>query len=171
MNNYRPISLLMTSSKILETIKFKRLVQNLEPNNILTTAQFGFRKDVHIDDAVFSLLNNIITLFDQWKHVGGIFCDLTKTFDCVNHNILLKKLHYCGIRGTCFSWFKSYMENRKQIVCLSSNIFDQEMSSNWEVVANGVPQSSVLRPLLFILTYLLTPWSRVLLEKLVSFRS
>jgi hypothetical protein len=135
MNNYRPISLLMTSSKILETIMFKRLVQHLESNNILTTAQFGFQKHVQIDDAVFFLLNNIITLPDQQKSVGGIFCDLTKAFDCVNHNILLKKLHYYGIRCTCFSWFKSYLENLKQKVCLSSNIFDQETSSNWEAVA------------------------------------
>jgi hypothetical protein len=73
MNNYRPISLLPTSSKILETLMFKRLVLHLESNNMLTTAQFGFRKDVHIDDAVFSLLNNIITLLDQQKHMGGDF--------------------------------------------------------------------------------------------------
>jgi hypothetical protein len=103
MNNYKPMSLLTTSSKVLKTIMFKRLVQHLESNNILTTAQFGFWKDVHIDDAVFSLSNNIITLLDQRKHVGGIFCDLTKAFDCVNHNILLNKLHYYGIRSTCFS--------------------------------------------------------------------
>jgi hypothetical protein len=141
----------MISSKVLETIMFKKLVQHLESNNILTTAQFGFRKDVHIDDAVFSLLNNIITLLDQQKHVGGIFCDLTNAFDCVNHNIFLNKLHYYGIRGTCFSWFKSYLENRKQRVCLSPNIYDQETSSNWEVVANGVPRGSILVPLLFII--------------------
>jgi hypothetical protein len=74
-------------------------------------------------------------------------------FDCVNHNILLNKLHYYGIRGTCFSWFKSYLENRKQRACLLPNIFDQGTSFNWELVANGVPQGSILGPLLFI-TYL-----------------
>ena len=73
MNNYRPMSLLTSISKILETIMFKRFVQHFESNNILTSTQFGFRKDVHIDDAVFSLLNNIITLLDQQKCVGGIF--------------------------------------------------------------------------------------------------
>jgi hypothetical protein len=81
MNNYRPISLLTATSKILETTMYKRLVQHFESNNILTTAQFGFRKEVHIDDAVFSLLNRIITSLDKQKHVGGIFCDLTKAFD------------------------------------------------------------------------------------------
>jgi hypothetical protein len=130
---------------------FKRLVQHLESNNISITAQFGFWKDVHIDDSFFSLLNNIITLLDQRKHVGGIFCDLTKVYDCVNRNILLNKLHYYGIRSTCFSWFKSYLENRKQSFCLSPNTFDQETSSNWEVVANGVPQGSIVGPLLFII--------------------
>jgi hypothetical protein len=95
-------------------------------------------------------LNNIITLLDQ-KSWGGIFCDLTKAFDCVNHNILLNKLQYYGIRGTCFSWFKSYLENRKQRVCLLPNIFDQETSSNWEFVANVVPQGSILGPLRFII--------------------
>jgi hypothetical protein len=96
---------------------FKRLVQHFESNNILTCAQFGFRKDVHIDDAVFSVLNNIITLLDQRKHVGGIFCDLTKAFDFVNHKIRLNKLHYYGIKGACFSWFKSYrkIENKVSV--------------------------------------------------------
>jgi hypothetical protein len=114
MNNYRPISLLTSFSKILEIIMFKRLVQHLESNNILTSAQFGFRKGVHIEDAIFSLLNYIITLLDQRKYVGGIFCDLTKAFDCVNHNILLNKLYYYGISDTCFSCLNPILktENR-----------------------------------------------------------
>ena len=89
MDNYRPISLLMTCSKILERVMLNRLVQHLEVNKILSAAQFGFWKDFHIDDAVFFLLNNIITQLDQRMQVGGIFCDLTKAFDCINHGILL----------------------------------------------------------------------------------
>jgi len=65
------------------------LDQHLEVNKILSAAQFGFWKDFHIDDAVFFLLNNIITQLDQRMQVGGIFCDLTKAFDCINHGILL----------------------------------------------------------------------------------
>ena len=86
-------------SKILEIIMFKRLEQHLESNNILTTEQSGFRKGVHIENAVFSLTNNIITSLNQQQQVR-YFCDLTKAFDCVNHTI-----HYYGIRGKFHRWF------------------------------------------------------------------
>ena len=114
MKNYRPISLLMTISKILEIIMYKRLTQYFESNKFLTSAQFGFRKGFRIDDAVFSFLNRTIMLLDKRKHVGGIFCDLTRHFDCVNHNILVQKLQYYGITGSSLSWFKSYLENKAE---------------------------------------------------------
>ena len=81
-------------SKILEIIMFKRLEQHLGSNNILTTEHFGFRKGVHTENAIFSLTDNIINSLNQRQQVGGIFCDLTKAFDCVDHTILLNKLHY-----------------------------------------------------------------------------
>ena len=76
---------------------FKRFEQHLESNNMLTTEQFGFRKGVHIENAVSSLTNNIISSLNRRQQVGGIFCDLTKASDCVNHTILLNKLHYYGV--------------------------------------------------------------------------
>jgi hypothetical protein len=97
MNNTKPCG-------ILEIIMFKRL-EHLESNNILTTDQFGFRKGVHIENAAFSLTNNIITSLNQCQQVGGTFCDLTKAFDCVKQTILSNKLHYYGIRGKCRRWF------------------------------------------------------------------
>jgi hypothetical protein len=90
--NYRPISLLITISKILETVAFNRLSLHLQVNNILLPEQFVFRKGISIEKAVFTLTYNILNAINQQKQTGGIFCDLTKVFNCINHKILLSKL-------------------------------------------------------------------------------
>ena len=76
--------------------------------------QFGFRKESNIEKAVFALTDYILTSLNWRQQIGGIFCDLSKAFDCVNHEILLAKLHHFGIRGVVLNWFKTYISNRKQ---------------------------------------------------------
>jgi hypothetical protein len=92
-----------------------RLYQYAQTNNILAPEQFGFRKGSHIEKAIFSVKENILTSLNQREQVGGIFCDLTKAFDCVNHEILLAKLHYYGIRGVSANWFKT--GNKRSNLC------------------------------------------------------
>jgi hypothetical protein len=90
-----PFHFLPSFSKIIEKINYKRLVCYLTENNILANEQFGFKEKSTTDMATHALLNNIQLSLDKKKLVGGIFCDLQKAFDCVNHNILLEKMKYC----------------------------------------------------------------------------
>jgi hypothetical protein len=95
--NYRPISLLTSFSKILETLVFNRLNQYLKVNRIVVPEQFGYRKGISIEKDIFTLIDSILISLDHRIQTGDFFCDLTKTFDCVNHEILLRKLSYYGI--------------------------------------------------------------------------
>jgi hypothetical protein len=79
----------------------------MQTNNILVPGQFGFRKDMSTEDAAFKLTDNVLKSINQKMHVGGIFRDLVKAFDCVNREILLTKLHFYGIQGTTAKWFSS----------------------------------------------------------------
>ena len=145
MDNYRPISLLSTFSKILEKLVAARLLTFLKANNILSKWQFGFRSGHSTVHPMIHFLNKITEALNKKQHTIAIFCDLKKAFDTCNHSILLQKLKKYGISGTELKWFESYLTKRKQFV----NVKNQ--SSPLLDIALGVPQGSILGPLLFIL--------------------
>ena len=145
MNNYRPISVLSHMNKILETIISKQMKNFLNKNNILYKYQYGFRENHSTDHALIEMIDNIKLSVDDKKLAGGIFVDLTKAFDTVNHNILLEKLKIMGFRGIPYKLLESYLTNRLQYVQLGNS------KSRLLPIKCGVPQGSVLGPLLFIL--------------------
>ena len=118
-SNYRPISLLSIFSKIFEKVMYQRLYKFLDTYELLFNMQFGFRSGHSTDHALVSLTESIKLSLDKNRVGCGIFIDLQKAFDTVNHDILLKKLEHYGIRGTALSWFKSYLSDRKQFVSVN----------------------------------------------------
>ena len=144
-SNYRPISLLPFFSKILERLMYNRLYNFLTEHNILSMNQFGFRKNYSTFLALMDLVDSISKNIDEGNYSIGIFLDLSKAFDTINHTILLDKLCRYGIRGVTLNWFKYYLNDRKQFVS-----YNNTTSASMKVTC-GVPQGSILGPLLFIL--------------------
>ena len=145
VNNYRPISLLSIFDKIIEKAMHKRLYSFLEQHNILFQNQFGFRKNNSTTFALLEITERIKETIDNQKYGCGIFIDLRKAFDTVNHQILLSKLEHYGVRNTSFNWFNSYLSNRQQYVFVNGE------TSQLRNINCGVPQGSVLGPLLFLI--------------------
>ena len=142
----RPISLLSVFDKFIEKVMLNRIIKFLNKNNILYKYQFGFRKNHATTHALTEVIDYIYKSLDEGNYVFGIYIDLKKAFDTVQHQILLKKLQYYGIRGIALDWFNSYLSNRKQFV-LTNGI----LSDILELSGYGVPQGSVLGPILFLL--------------------
>ena len=143
--NYRPISVLTCFSKLLEKLMYKRLTNHIEKHNILTQRQYGFRENRSTELAIIELVDRITKAIDKGEYTIGIFLDLSKAFDTIDHKILIQKLDHNGIRGITQLWFQDYLRNRKQIVKFN------QIKSKEMVMKSGVPQGSILGPILFLL--------------------
>lgn len=144
-SSYRPISLVPVVGKIMEAVMKKQLVNYFESNDLFFSSQHGFRAARSTVTAVTELVSKIISAFENKEHVQLSLCDLSKAFDCIDHTILLKKLKKYGVDGVVYLTIKDYLTNRHQVVSVKGAI-SQEVH-----VERGVPQGSVLGPLLFII--------------------
>ena len=146
LSNYRSISVLSCFSKILERIMYNHLYQYLTENKILYPKQFGFQTGHSTEHVIVQLVDQILESFEYNKYTLDVFIDLSKAFDTVDHSILLKKLELYGVTDQNHSWFKSYLSNRKQFIQINN-----EENTEVETITCGVPQGSILGPLLFLL--------------------
>ena len=142
---YRPISLISIFNKFLEKLMYNRLLNFLEKHQVLFSGQFGFSASHSTSHAILFITDKIQKAIENKHYSCGIFLDLSKAFDTVNHNILLKKLENYGIRGVANEWFSFNLQNRRQYVTIANTNSEQRM------ITCGVPQGSVLGPLLFLL--------------------
>jgi hypothetical protein len=153
VENYRPISILNVISKIFERVVLNRLLKHLEEINFICDEQHGFQKGKSTKTAIVSLVERLIDIIDSGDKAAAIFIDLSKAFDCVNHRTLLEILQTVGVRGVELKWFESYLIGRNQCVeltRLNGKNMEKIKSQKIEVEA-GVPQGSILGPLLFLL--------------------
>ena len=145
VSNYRPISLLPTFSKIFEKAIHCRVTTFLEKNNSLYNHQFGFRKQHSCEHALLAAQNTILHALDKKQIAMLLLIDFSKAFDMVDHQILLDKLSHYGIRGIALKLFESYLDGRQQSVTINN------VKSENKVLVHGIPQGSILGPLLFII--------------------
>ena len=145
IGNYRPISLLSNISKIIEKLIQSRVYSFLTKNNLLFKNQYGFRNQHNTNHALIQITEKIRHAIDNNQLACGVFVDLQKAFDTVEHSILLDKLYHYGLRGVSNDWFKSFLTNRQQHVTVLGK------KSHKRTIIHGVPQGSVLGPLLFLI--------------------
>ena len=145
LNNYRPISVLPIFTKILERCMYNRVIAFLEKFKVLYSKQFGFRRGHSTSSAILELIHKITQAIERKEFTLTVFIDLSKAFDIIDHSILFYKLHFYGIRGVALNWFKSYLNNRHQYTVIN------DVESQHNTVRCGVPQGSILGPLLFLI--------------------
>ena len=155
-DNYRPIALLSSISKILEKIVSLKLVNHLDYNKLLSPKQFGFQRNKNTEQNLLNVVNFISNAINQGKIFIGNFLDLKKAFDVCNHEILFKKLKSKGVRGKTLDWFKSYLQARRQIVDVNGH------KSTEETIDMSVIQGSILGPTLFLIYIDDLPYSSLL---------
>lgn len=152
-SNYRPIALLPTFSKIVERVVLQRLMQHCIQNRLLTDGQHAYMEGRSTTTALVKFLEFVIDNLESKHLVSTILVDFSRAFDCLEHNLILEKLKQLGINGLALKWFKSYLEGRQQIVELSytQKGLTNKVRSRPLPMNRGVPQGSVLGPVLFIL--------------------
>ena len=151
LNNYRPISLLPTISKLLEKIVYAHTYNFLDQKKILYKSQYGFHKKHSCEHAVTELTGEICKGLENGKHTLAMYIDLSKSFDTINHDILYKKMYHYGIHGTALDWYKSYLTDRHiRARCNCSTTSHVNYSEEYKINI-GTPQGSCLGPLIFLI--------------------
>jgi len=145
LSNYRPISILPSFSKIIEKALSTKMYNFLNHSNFFADNQYGFIKGKNTESALLEFNRFIYNSIDKNKKTAAIFLDISKAFDSVNHSLLILKLEHAGFRGNILNWFISYLSNRQQRVKIGNNLSDYVISNC------GVPQGSILGPLLFLI--------------------